>query len=156
MLYVVKEVSVNKERDQGDPVLTRSQVWEGLKRKANNALAFVAAMSKCEVIERTDNGLVRDIEVRGQPARERITLYPEKKVVFLRLSGPADGFIVNEILDGPDGDLKLRFSFALQLVDVDSGSSQEQEFGATMERDYAAAVDSTLSAIRQAAKSGEL
>ncbi|MNG32330.1 hypothetical protein D3C84_1183160 [compost metagenome] len=63
---------------------------------------------------------------------------------------------MNEILDGEDGDLKLRFSFALQLVDVDSGSPQEQEFGAVMEKDYAAAVDTTLAAIRQAVKVGQL
>ena len=156
MLYVVKEVSVNRGRGAGEPELSRAQVWEGLKKKANNALAFVAAMSKCEVIERTENGLVRDVEARGQAARERITLYPGKKVVFLRLSGPADGLIVNEILDGPDGDLPLRFSFALQLVDVDSGSPRAQEFGAVMERDRAAAVDTTLAAIRQAVKAGQL
>lgn len=154
MLYVVKEISVNQNRAAGEPKLNRAQVWEGLKRKANNALAFVAAMSKCDVIETSENGLVRDIEIRGVPARERITLYPQKKVVFLRLAGPADGFIVNEILDGADGDLKLRFSFALQLVDAASGSPEEKEFGTVMERDYAAAVDSTLSAIRQAVASG--
>lgn len=154
MLYVVKEVSVNRDRAAGEPELTRAQVWEGLKRKANNALSFVAAMSKCDVIERTDDGLVRDIDIRGVPARERVTLYPQNKVVFLRLSGPADGLIVNEILDGADGDLKLRFSFALQLVDAASGSPEEKQFGAVMARDYAAAVDSTLSAIRQAVASG--
>lgn len=156
MLYIAKEVSVNGNREVGDPILSRAQVWKGLEMKAGNALPFVAVMSKCEVVERTENGLVRDIEARGQAARERITLYPEKKVVFLRLSGPADGLIVNEILDGEDGDLKLRFSFALQLVDVDSGSPQEQEFGAVMEKDYAAAVDTTLAAIRQAVKVGQL
>ncbi|SDI69465.1 protein of unknown function [Paraburkholderia steynii] len=156
MLYVTKEVSVNGTRKPEDPVLTRSQVWSGLKMKASNALPFVAVMSKCEVVEQTENGLVRDIEARGQAARERITFYPEKRVVFLRLSGPADGFIVNEILDGEDGDLKLRFSFALQLVDVDSGSAKELEFGETMKRDYATAVDTTLSAIRQAVSSGQL
>lgn len=155
MLFVEKEISVNDNRQSGDPLLSRSQVWEGLKMKANNALPFVAVMSKCEVVEYTENGLVRDIEARGQAARERITFYPERKVVFLRLSGPADGFIVNEIL-GPDGDIRLRFSFALQLVDVDSGSPEEEQFKAVMERDYASAVDSTLSAIRQAVKSGQL
>jgi hypothetical protein len=156
MLYVAKEISVNGTRKPEDPVLIRSQVWAGLKMKADNALPFVAVMSKCEVVEYTENGLVRDIEARGQAARERITFYPEKKVVFLRLSGPADGLIVNEILDGEDGDLKLRFSFALQLGDVDSGSQKENEFKAVMERDYAAAVDTTLAAIRQAVSSGQL
>ncbi|MCY1531501.1 hypothetical protein D9M68_667290 [compost metagenome] len=67
-----------------------------------------------------------------------------------------DGIITNEILDGEEGDMKLRFSFALQLVDFESGSPQEQEFGAIMERDYAAAVESTLSAIRKAVNSGQL
>jgi hypothetical protein len=156
MLYVTKEISVNGTRMPGDPVLTRAQVWAGLRMKADNALPFVAVMSKCEVVEYTENGLVRDIEARGQAARERITFYPEKRVVFLRLSGPADGFIVNEILDGEDGDLKLRFSFAMQLVGVDSGSPQEDEFKKVMECDYATAVDTTLAAMRQAVNSGHL
>ncbi|MCY1354148.1 hypothetical protein D9M69_405100 [compost metagenome] len=156
MLYVNKEVSVNGNLGPGEPVLSRSQVWKGLAMKAGNALPFVAAMSRCEVVERTENGLVRDIEIRGQAARERITFYPERKVVFLRLDGPMDGIITNEILDGEEGDMKLRFSFALQLVDFESGSPQEQEFGAIMERDYAAAVESTLSAIRKAVNSGQL
>ena len=84
---------------------------------------------------RTANGLVCDIVFRGEDAREKITFYPEQKVVFVRLSGNADGFIVNEVL-GPDDDLRLRFSFALQLVDAPSDSPKEREFREIMERDY--------------------
>ncbi len=156
MIYVSKEVSVNRERGVDDQSLTRAQMWHGIKMKADNALPFVPAMSKCDVLERTANGLTRDVEIRGVAARERITFYPERKVVFLRLSGPADGFIVNEILDDLNGDLKLRFSFALQLVDADSDSTKEKEFRQVMERDYLAAVDATLAAIRRAVKEGKL
>ena len=156
MIYVSKEVPVNRERGVDDPSLNRAQMWHGLKMKADNALPFVPAMSKCDVLERTANGLTRDVEIRGVAARERITFYPERKVVFLRLSGPADGFIVNEILDDPNGDLKLRFSFALQLVDADSDSAKEKEFRQVMENDYLAAVDATLAAIRRAVKEGRL
>jgi hypothetical protein len=156
VIYVSKEVPVNATRAAEDPKLSRAQVWAGLKMKADNALPFVPVMSKCDVVERTPNGLTRDIEIRGEPARERITFYPERKVVFLRLSGFADGFIVNEILDDGAGDLKLRFSFALQLVDADSGSAKEQEFRGVMERDYLAAVDATLGAIRRAVREGKL
>ena len=67
----------------------------------------------------------------SQDARERITFYPEKKVVFVRESGNVDGFIVNEVLGGDD-DLRLRFSFALQLVDAPSDSSEEREFRGIM------------------------
>lgn len=156
MIYVAREIAVNAGRSADDPALTRAQVWAGLKMKADNALPFVPVMSKCDVLERTANGLTRDIEIRGVPAREKITLYPERKVVFLRLSGPADGFIVNEILDDAAGELKLRFSFALQLVDADSDSAKEKEFRAVMERDYLAAVDATLAAIRRAVKERKL
>jgi hypothetical protein len=118
--------------------------------KADNALPFVPGMAKCDVIERTANGLVRDIVFRGEDAREKITFYPEEKVVFLRLSGNADGFIVNEVL-GDNDNLRLRFSFALQLVDASSDSAKEREFREVMERDYLKAVDATLGAIRKMA-----
>jgi len=94
------------------------------------------------------NGFIRDIIFRGEDARERVTLYPEKKVVFVRESGNVDGFIVNEILGGDDA-LRLRFSFALQLVDAPSDSREEREFREIMERDYLKAVDATLGAIRK-------
>lgn len=156
MIYVAREIFVNATRGPDDPVLSRAQMWQGLKMKADNALPFVPAMSKCDVIERTANGLTRDVEIRGVGARERITFYPERKVVFLRLSGPADGFIVNEILDDDKGELKLRFSFALQLTDADSDSAKEKEFRAVMEKDYLAAVDATLAAIRRAVNERKL
>jgi hypothetical protein len=147
MIYVSKEIAVN---EQGQPKLSRSDVWKGLVMKADNALPFVPGMAKCDVIERTAKGLLRDIVFRGEDAREKITFYPEEKVVFLRLSGNADGFIVNEVLGGDD-DLRLRFSFALQLVDAPSDSAKEREFREVMERDYLKAVDATLGAIRKMA-----
>jgi hypothetical protein len=145
MIYVAKEIPANAP---GHPKLSRSEIWSGLVMKAENALPFVPGMAKCDVVERTENGLVRDIVFRGENARERITFYPEHKVVFLRLSGNADGFIVNEVL-GEGDDLRLRFSFALQLVDAPSDSGKEREFREVMERDYLKAVDATLGAIRR-------
>jgi Domain of unknown function (DUF1857) len=148
MIYVSKEIPANADVRSGHPRLSRNDIWKGLVMKAENALPFVPGMAKCQVIERTANGLVRDIVFRGEDARERITFYPEQKVVFLRLSGNADGFIVNEVL-GDEDDLRLRFSFALQLVDAPSDSTKEREFREVMERDYLKAVDATLGAIRK-------
>ena len=148
MIYVSKEVAANGEATLGHPKLSRSDIWRGLVMKAENALPFVPGMAKCNVIERSENGLVRNIVFRGEDARERITFYPEEKVVFVRESGNVDGIIVNEIL-GDDDDLRLRFSFALQMVDAPSGSAKEMEFREVMERDYLKAVDATLGAIRQ-------
>jgi hypothetical protein len=146
MIYVSKEVAANGDRSH--PKLSRSEIWRGLVMKAENALPFVPGMAKCNVVARTADGLVRDIVFRGEDAREKITFYPEEKVVFVRQSGNADGFIVNEVL-GDGDDMRLRFSFALQLVDAPSDSAKEREFREVMERDYLNAVDATLGAIRQ-------
>ena len=148
MIYVSREVRANEGIPPGLPKLSRSDLWRGLVMKAENALPFVPGMAKCNVIKRTENGLVRDIVFRGEDARERITLFPEKKVVFVRESGNVDGFIVNEIL-GDSDNLRLRFSFAFQLVNAPSDSVEEREFREVMERDYLKAVDATLGAIRQ-------
>jgi Domain of unknown function (DUF1857) len=152
MIYVSKEVAANAP---GHPKLSRSQIWKGLVMKADNALPFVPGMAKCDVVERTAKGLIRDIVFRGEDAREKVTFYPEEKVVFLRLSGNADGFIVNEVL-GEGDDLRLRFSFALQLVDAPSDSAKEREFRELMERDYLKAVEATLGAIRKMANEPQL
>lgn len=154
MISVAKELKVNPDQ-AGLAPLSRSDLWKGLKMKAENALPFVKGMSKCDVVEKTENGLIRDIEFQGKPARERITFYPEKKVVFLRLSGDADGIIVNEIL-GADDDLRVRFSFAFQLTAAESGSPEEEELRQTMETAYVAAVEATLNGIRGAKASGAL
>jgi hypothetical protein len=146
MIYVSKEIAANE--GPGHPKLSRSDIWKGLVMKAENALPFVPGMAKCDVVARTPNGLVRDIVFRGADARERITFYPEQKVVFVRESGNVDGFIVNEVLGGDD-DLRLRFSFALQLVDAPTDSAEERAFREVMERDYVKAVDATLGAIRK-------
>jgi hypothetical protein len=148
MIYVSREVATKESVPSGQPKLSRSDIWKGLVMKAENALPFVPGMAKCNIVKRTPNGLIRDIIFRGEDARERVTLYPEKKIVFVRESGNVDGFIVNEIL-GEDDDLRLRFSFALQLVDAASDSREEREFREIMERDYLKAVDATLGAIRK-------
>jgi len=151
MIHVSKEIPV--EQADGQQRLTRGQIWQGLVMKAENALPFVPGMGKCEVVERFANGLIRDIVFRGVDAREKVTFHPERKVVFVRQSGNADGFIVNEIL-GEEADLRLRFSFALQLVDAASGSPEEEELKVVMERDYLKAVEATLGAIRKMVAEG--
>jgi len=153
VIYVTKEIEVNRGLSSGEPPLTRSQVWKGLVMKAENALPFVPGMAVCTVVERFEDGLVRDIVFRGEGAREKITFRPEEKVTFVRLSGNADGFIVKEIL-GTGDDLKLKFSFALQLVDDASDSLAERDLRDAMERDYLKAVEATVLAIRQMGAQG--
>ena len=149
MIFVTHQLPVNVP---GQPSLSRQQVWDGLVLKANNALPFVPSMTYCEVTERySDTVFDRDIELRGQRFTERITLEAEYRVVFTRIAGPVLGTIVNEI-EGPEDDLKLRFSFALVVAGVDPGSAREQEYADSMTGDYLKAVAATLNAMRRIAE----
>jgi len=148
MIFVSHSLPVNVD----DPVaLGRHDVWEGLVRKANNALPFVPAMSQCEVLARHDEHVFdRCINFRGEEVTERITLEPEHRVVFTRLSGPVLGTIANEIEDH-EGVLALRFSFALCVRGIHAGSSEETVYAESMTNDYLQAVQATLTAMRHLA-----
>ena len=148
MIYVSHQLPVNAD---GQPVLDRAAVWDGLVLKANNALPFVPSMTFCEVTQRlSDTVFDRDIDFRGERFTERITLEEPHRVVFTRIAGPVLGTIANEI-EGGDDDLRLRFSFALVVAGVEGGSAAEQEYADSMTGDYLKAVEATLTAMRRIA-----
>jgi Domain of unknown function (DUF1857) len=151
MIFVSHRLPVNEE---GQPKLTRADVWDGLVMKANNALPFVPSMTFCEVTARHgDNVFDRDIDFRGDRMTERVTLEEPHRVVFTRIAGPVLGTIANEIEGGGD-DLYLRFSFALVVGGVEGGSAAEKEYCDSMTGDYLRAVAATLAAMRKI-KAGE-
>ena len=144
----VFERTVDVNNDPEAVQLNEHEVWLGLVMKAGNALPFVPQMEKCDVVERGDNWLVRDIRVFGEDMRERVTLVPERLVTFERITGTVPGTIENEILE-VDGVLRLRFGFALRAEGIEEGSQEEQEhFGASISA-YNSAVESTLAAMRR-------
>jgi hypothetical protein len=118
-------------------------------------------MTYCEVTQRHgDTVFDRDIEFRGERFTERITLEHPHRVTFTRIAGPVLGTIVNEIEGGAseieDGDLMLRFSFALVVQGVEGGSAAEREYADSMTGDYLKAVAATLNAMRRLAESSEV
>lgn len=149
MIFVSRAIPIN---EPGAARLDRAAVWEGLVRKANNALPFVPVMSECTVVARhSETCFDRDIRIGGEEFRERVTLEQPHRVVFTRLSGPVLGTIANEI-EGPDDDLRLRFSFALVVAGVQGGSQAEREYAEGMTADYLKAVAATLDAMRRIAR----
>ena len=148
MIEVSKSSPVNQP---GKPALTRAKVWKGLTMKANNALPFVPAITQCKVIERrSELQFVREISLRGEIMQELVTLEPESRVTFERLTGSVLGTILNEIEEKQPNELALRFSYSLTLAGVAAGSEEEREYARTMESDYLTAVDATLEAMRRA------
>ncbi|MFC4948003.1 SRPBCC family protein [Pseudonocardia sp. GCM10023141] len=150
MIFVTHRLPVN---GAGRPVLSRAMVWDGLVRKAGNALPFVPIMSRCEVtVRHSAQCFDRDIEIRGEAFTERVTLEEPHRVVFTRIAGPVLGTIANEIEGQGSHDLALRFSFALVVGGVPGGSDAEAQTADRMTTDYLAAVTATLDAVRRIAQ----
>jgi hypothetical protein len=150
MIFVSHALPVNVP---DEPRLDRQNVWDGLVLKANNALPFVPSMTFCEVTERHSDAVFdRDIDFRGERFTERITLEAPYRVTFTRIAGPVLGTIANEIESTDDGDLTLRFSFALVIHGVAGGSAEEQAYADSMTEDYLQAVAATLNAMRRLAE----
>ena len=154
MYELSRSVTVNRPGD--DPVLTGEQVYLGLMVKQHNALGFVPGMSHCEVVERTPDGIVREIVYQGEPYTERFEFQPDRlRTVCHRVSGVTRGHIVNEIVE-EDGELRLRFAFHLETDGIPPGSPAEAAHFAAMEESYLVAVRTTMEAIREKAREGTL
>lgn len=152
MFTLSHTMPVNTEK----PSLNQAQIWQGLLLKAENPVPFLDAMSACTVIDRGDNWLLRNFNLRGEEMQERVTFEPKNRVTFERTKSSAMGTILNEIVTLDDGDMGLRFTFTLDVDGLVDGSREETEFAERMSRSYFQGVGSTLAEIRRQVESGEM
>jgi hypothetical protein len=151
MFTVDKTIRINT----GDkPDLTGSDVCRGLVLKGENALPFAPVMETCDVIERGEDWLIREIRIAGNTMREKVTLHHEHTVAFERLDGIERGTILKEVLD--EGELQIRLTFTLSREDMEDGSAEEQAYAASMEDTHLKAVQSTVDTIRRLISEGKL
>jgi Acetylaranotin biosynthesis cluster protein L len=157
VIYSTATVPVNPE---GETRLTRAQAWQGLVRKARDARLFLppGLCTRCEVVEESSTHFVREATIGGQDLREIIVLEPESKVTFFQVSGPREGAIINELLEGEAGALCLRFYGYLGLRGKEPNGSEERAEQAWMDSDkgYRSALLSTLTRTRELLKEGKL
>ena len=139
-----------------EPVqLTRAQMWKGLVQKAEYAVPFVPAMKECEVIERFEDGFIRQISLRGKTVRERITFTPEVQVHFQRIESADNGWITNVLSDSERG-LALTFTFALVFDGIAAGSEDEKRKGEEVRESYVEAISATIAETRRRVQAGEI
>lgn len=146
MISVERSVVVN---DGSAAPLTVDQVWAGLIEKAENPTPYVPDITECEVVERFEQGLVRDIVNFGKPVREVVTFYPKELVHFVRTKGETLGTIDNELGVDEHGQPLLTFRFRLVFSGVEPHSPEEDQMGAAMAASYLDAVRTTLNAVRE-------
>jgi hypothetical protein len=158
MIHSTATVLVNP---QGQPALTRAQLWRGLVLKARDARRFLppGQCTKCDVVVDADDYLIREATIAGEDVSEIITFEPQRKVSFFQRSGPREGVIVNQIIEDADGALWLRFYGLLGLRHHAPGTKEERDDQAQLDSEdkgYKAALLSTLERMRQLIGEGKL
>jgi hypothetical protein len=158
MIRISRTLRVNEPSNKDLPILNRSQVWNGLVIKGEDAAQFVEAITKCHVLERNEdeNSIVREVELRGEVIQELVSFFPEQLVLFERLSGREKGTIKNVIEEDDRGELYIRFTYSLEVEGLLPGSEQERDFKMKLENDYLKALNNTLNTIRSMVKAGRL
>lgn len=133
--------------------LDRARLWRGLELKAANPLDFVPGMEACTILERYPDGFLREIVLRGDRLRERITFTPQILVHFQRVDTP--GWITNGISESEMG-LLLTFTFAVEFPGIPPDTEAERAHGERMQANYLRAVETTLATSRRLAGEGVL
>jgi hypothetical protein len=106
-------------------------------------------MKSCVIVERHDQGFLREVVNGGDRFREEITLTSQVEVLFERVDTVANaGWITNVISDSDDG-LLLTFTFAVNIPGTEPGTPAERTRGEAMRENYVGAVKSTLARVRQ-------
>lgn len=155
MIEVDKTLPVNPDGADQEVPLNRDEIWAGLMMKVDDAKPFVPLMTNCDITQRMENGVVRDIEFDGMALKERIIFYPKEKVEFLRVGvGDEMGTIWNEILEDEKGALQLRFAFELEIPGL--SAAQEDEYRERRATGYLNAVHATLEHLRSLKAGGKL
>jgi hypothetical protein len=116
----------------------------------------VPSMKSCEVLERYEGGLLREVVNGPHRFREKITFTPQVEVLFERVGTVENaGWITNVTSESEHG-LLLTFTFSVTLPGVAPGSPDERQRGEEMRDSYVGAVKATLARVRQLVTEGTL
>jgi hypothetical protein len=138
------------------PVLGHEQVWRGLVMKAENAVPFVPGMESCIVLERHADGLLREVVVRGNRFKERITFTAPVQVHFERVDTAEHAGWITNVISEWDRGLLLTFTYAVNFPGMTPASEEERRQGEAMKSAYVSAIEATLRAVRKLAVEGKL
>ncbi len=107
--------------DPGNPLvvpLTREQIWNGLLQRVENPLPFLPGLESCAILERTSEGLLRELDFGPATIRDHVTMVEAQWVRFDIVPSPtsAGGSLTINIEEPQPGFLFLRFAYRTALA----------------------------------------
>ncbi|GGY09751.1 SRPBCC family protein [Streptomyces hiroshimensis] len=136
----------------GTPSTTREQLWRVLLHKAENPVGYVPAITECRVLERYEDGFLREARRGAQLLVQRVTPDAAAGRITFRHADSSDlAVITNQLGEDEDGDLTLTLSITLTEA-PSSAVLRENSYLHELDADFAATLDAMTAVLRRNAR----
>ncbi|MDX5362946.1 MAG: DUF1857 family protein [Pseudazoarcus pumilus] len=135
--------------------LSREQLWFGLLCRVENPAPFLPGLEACEVLERWQDGLLRELDFGALRIRDRVTLDPMNSVTFEaeQCEQHAGGSLTIGIEEPASGQLVMRFVYRTTQPESEDGSTMYADL---VRSAYEQSDIDTVRVIREIVASGRL
>lgn len=150
MLEFEHIIQVNDPGNQDLPVLSRSQLWEGLVLRARRPDKFNNSL-KVSIEEFSEDEFERIIDVGGTQFHERVMLYPDVSIHTQTMEeyDQIDAESITQLEEPEEGYLFVRFSYRREVEEDEAVNVSEHLKSAYLQTDRDA-----IGLIRMLAESG--
>lgn len=111
-------IQINDLQNPLIEVLTRDQIWRGLRHRVEDATPFLPGLERCTIVERHPDHLLRELDFGAAVIHDRVTLADHHWVRFEILPSEqhAGGSLTITIEEPEPYALFLRFAYATTLA----------------------------------------
>lgn len=104
MITITHTVPIGTPKTAGQEALAADKLRGSLRHKAENPVGYVPAITEASVLERYEDGFLREILLRDKDRyRERVYFEADHRVVFEQLDDPFLAEITNEVTYDAEG-----------------------------------------------------
>ncbi|NJC70697.1 DUF1857 family protein [Planosporangium thailandense] len=125
----------------------RHRLWRSLLAKAEAPTNYVPAITACRILERYDDGFLREIVRNGERLVQRVRPEPERRILFEHIGDPDVASIANVIGTDASG----ATTFTIEIVLAAGGAAralQESDFLRTTDEYFADTIEAIVRALR--------
>ena len=147
-------IEVNDLANPLQAPLSREELWFGLLCRAEDARAFLPGLEACQIVERSEGRLLRDLHFGNAVIRDCVTFDPLRWICFESEANEqhAGGSLKITIEEPEPGALFLRFAYRTSLPE----GGEDGRYAEFVRAAYHQSDIDTVRVIRMIAESGGL
>jgi hypothetical protein len=120
MMTMSWTVPIEDPLTAGAPPVDRGLLWSSLLAKAESPTGYVPAITQCRIVERYEDGFLREVVRDGKKLVQRVRPEPERRIVFEHIGDPEVASITNIVGTDADG----RTTFTIETAFTPAGAER--------------------------------